>query len=549
MFKALLKKQFRQMVSGYAANIRKDKNGFGSPVRTLAVIALFVYVLGFFAVMFYNMADGICPVFISNGLSWFYFTYMSVIALVCALIMGIMNTKSQLYDAKDNELLLSLPIPTSMILFVRMIVLYLTNVFFVSLVMIPAYLVYGKHAGSVTDVSAGVGNVGGGGFAILSVAIISILFMALLVQVLSCVLGFLVAFLASKTKHKNLFTTIFSLAFLALYFYFYFYTQISTLLNTFLAEFMSIGQTIKSRVYPLYVYGMGMAGDVSSLLISCAVILVAFLLCYGLLSATFLKIVTTKKGHVRRKYRVGKLKSRKVEWTLLSKEFKRLLSSPVYLLNSAMGTLFMLVVCVLLIIKGNELLPMLSQVFPGADGIFPIFAAIAFCCTACMNTITAPSISLEGKNLWQIRSLPIPTQKILYAKVRVANCLTMLPAVIGVVICLFILRPEFFTGIFMLVLVINVTSFLSLFGLRTNLMHPNLTWVSEAQPVKQSMSTFITMFGGMGVTVILVLATLFLHKIIAQEWLMLIYSMVFMSMNRMLHRFICGRGCKIFESL
>lgn len=56
-------------------------------------------------------------------------------------------TYPTLYAARDNEFLLSLPIPPGTILLARMTGLYLLTLFFQVLVLLPAGIVYARYAG------------------------------------------------------------------------------------------------------------------------------------------------------------------------------------------------------------------------------------------------------------------------------------------------------------------------------------------------------------------------------------------------------------------
>ncbi len=66
-----------------------------------------------------------------------------------------------------------------------------------------------------------------------------------------------------------------------------------------------------------------------------------------------------------------------------------------------------------------------GQIFQGSDGIWmtSVACAAAVCMTAAMNDIVVPSVSLEGKNIWLIQSLPVKTRDILNAKLAVQHIL------------------------------------------------------------------------------------------------------------------------------
>ena len=51
----------------------------------------------------------------------------------------------------------------------------------------------------------------------------------------------------------------------------------------------------------------------------------------------------------------------------------------------------------------------------------------ALCMLASMNDMAAPSVSLEGKSLWLLQSLPVTPWQVLRAKLRLQLLLTAIP--------------------------------------------------------------------------------------------------------------------------
>ena len=58
------------------------------------------------------------------------------------VIGSVFNTYASLYQAKDNDLLMSLPIPALYILLIRVAGVYIVGLFYQLLVMIPTAIVY-----------------------------------------------------------------------------------------------------------------------------------------------------------------------------------------------------------------------------------------------------------------------------------------------------------------------------------------------------------------------------------------------------------------------
>ena len=112
---------------------------------------------------------------------------------------------------------------------------------------------------------------------------------------------------------------------------------------------------------------------------------------------------------------------------------------------------------------------------------------------AAMNDMAAPSVSLEGRNLWLAQSLPILPWQALRAKLSVQLALTGIPALFCCV-CLQIVCPASPVERVLLMLVPLLYVLLSaLFGLFLGVKMPNLTWTNELVPIKQSASVMIAL--------------------------------------------------------
>ena len=75
-------------------------------------------------------------------MEWLYFTIMAMVAIVLGAFGSVFNTYSSLYLAKDNDLLLSMPIPVRTILLSRLLSVYLMGLLYSGVVLLPAMIVY-----------------------------------------------------------------------------------------------------------------------------------------------------------------------------------------------------------------------------------------------------------------------------------------------------------------------------------------------------------------------------------------------------------------------
>ena len=96
----------------------RDKKGL------LLYVFFYVFLFGFLAVIFYNMAASLCGPLVEDGFGWLYIALMGIVGMSLGVFGSVFNTFASLYQAKDNDLLLSLPLPTRSILIARLFGVY-----------------------------------------------------------------------------------------------------------------------------------------------------------------------------------------------------------------------------------------------------------------------------------------------------------------------------------------------------------------------------------------------------------------------------------------
>lgn len=123
MLKVLLKKQLLEINRSIFFN---QKTGDRRSKGAIAVfIGLFAVLLLFLMGMFGFAAYALATIFIPQRLSWFYFSTVGGLSILFGVFGSVFNTYATLFLAKDNDLLLSMPIPVKYILISRLLGVYL----------------------------------------------------------------------------------------------------------------------------------------------------------------------------------------------------------------------------------------------------------------------------------------------------------------------------------------------------------------------------------------------------------------------------------------
>ncbi len=139
MFK-LLRVRAAQLLSSFTgAASEKKKRSKGYAVMIIIVVVICAVMLaGMFGVYFMQM----CEAFYAAGIGWFYFAMAGLVCFALCFVGSAFMSSYQLFRAKDNELLLSMPIKPGAILGSRMAALVMMNYLYGALVIIPAGVVW-----------------------------------------------------------------------------------------------------------------------------------------------------------------------------------------------------------------------------------------------------------------------------------------------------------------------------------------------------------------------------------------------------------------------
>lgn len=491
MLKALIRVRFASLFSSMFRT-KKTEAGMSTGKKVLFGI-LWIYVIAVLLFVFGALFFAFVPM-LATELNWFFFALAGLLAFFFSFIGSIFVTQSQLFDATDNELLLSMPIPTYYILLSRMLLLLILNYVYEGLIFAPALFVY---------VLSGYATALG-----IILLVIAYLVLPLLTLSLSCLCGWLLAVISSRLRHKNIIQVVLMLVFFLGYFYFI--QNSSDYLNSLIENGTAIAEAVEKAFPPFYFLGDAVAnGNLLSFLWYFLFCLVPIIPVYWLLSRFFIRITTTKKGQKKIAYHRGELRVNSPMKALILRELRFFLSLPMYMMNSLVGVIFCILIPFFLISQQETFFPFLSLIGPSAADAAGILVAVMMIFCASTNIVTAPSISLEGNRLWLLRSLPVPSKKILLAKAAL-HCLVCIPfLLISTLVGCIALGASLLSTILAVLFACAMTVLIALLGLIINLHMPKFDWLNETTCVKQSGSVMLTMFGGMGILVVPVLLYVF----------------------------------------
>ena len=486
-FKALVVLNLKAMLNSFRFGGRKKgKVRAASGIGAIGLMAfLGLYLSGVYSFLF---ASQFAPI----GMVHLVIMMMAVLAVVMGVMFTIFAAQGIIFGGKDNDLMLALPIPAFQLMLARTLALYLENLVFSIMVMIPAgaaYLFFGGEGGAV----------------FMIMLIICTVFLALLPTVIAIVVGYVLAWCSSKFGKRALVSNILYIGAFVLLMVFVFQLNFSIQTITVSAAMgIESGFSVWGVPFVLLMEAT-CQGNILSLLLFLALCAGPFFLAVWLFARRYKSIVTGLGAKsARNDYKLGTVAATDARRALLNKESKRFFGTPIYVFNAGIGLIFLLLGGVASLFFKGEIEELLYEM-SGAGVEMPIMPILCACMAfmVSMTAITPSSISLEGKQLWILKESPVPVESIFAVKVGF-QLLLELPCLL---ICSLCFGFAFSLGVvdtLVLFLINGVFAVLcAAMGLYVNLCLPKLDCPNDTLVVKNSASAMVGTFVPMAVCLVL----------------------------------------------
>jgi ABC-2 type transport system permease protein len=398
-----------------------------------------------------------------------------------SLIMSIYKIPGYLFSFRDYDLLMSLPLKPSAVLASKMIFIYLSNLAVSVVLGVPSLIIFGMKtdAGVVYYIFAAAAT----------------LINPLIPISIGALFAYILGRISARFRATNALLLIGSFAF-------------------FIA--LMIGPSLIGRVNAQQVQNSLPAINnlidilfwtrlfILALKESSFLYLAAFILVSLVFFGVFISILSKGFKSINSKmsekykasnYKITSLKTSGVLKALYIKELRFYFSSYIYVMNTAFGVVMMFLFSIGIAFFGKDTVARVMEI-PMADAYMAPVIALVFAFCIIFTFTTAPSISIEGKNLWIIKSLPLKTADIFWGKILLNLTLTVPTLLINTVIVAISFKMDAET-VFALFLVCLMYSFISpVIGLIINLYFPKMEWTSHIAVVKQSASVLLNMLAG-----------------------------------------------------
>lgn len=453
-------------------------------------------------------------------LEYVVLTLFALSISIFTFVEGIYKSGALLFNTKDDNLLFSLPIKKNTIFFIRVFKFYIFELMFNSLFLAPAMFIYAVNVLP--------------SFSYYLISLIALLVLPIVPIALSCIVGFIITFVASKFKGKNIFQTIFTTIFLLFILY------LSFNINGFIADIAqkasSISNLITKLYYPVGAY-VSLVNNFNIVTLFTYIIINIFILALILfiLGKLYFKINShSKKILISNRNTNYTIKTNSKMKSFVKKELNRFFTTSVFFVNAGFGLILFMIICIMVSLRFDSILESFASLSPEFDintirSNIPLFMFGLIVFTSSMTSITSSMISLEGKAITLLKSLPIKPLEIVLYKVITA-LIIMIPCIILGDIIVFIKFKFDFISILLILLASTILPLVSeLIGIIVNLKYPKVDATNDTEVVKQSLSSMISVFTGMGlIAATVVLLFTFLDKGISPSIILLILIAFYM---------------------
>ena len=528
---SLLKATFSQDMNIFKISLNNNSSKLKKIILPTFLFCLMLYSMGVYA---YAMAQILFPMQQMHVLITLYIVACTLISFV----EGIYKSQGILFDAKDNNLLLSLPIKKSHILVVRVLKLLTFQYLFNLMFLLPAFIVYAYYI--QPDINFYI------------IALITSILVPIIPTVCGSAIGYLIRLISSKVNKKKLIQFILS-AVITLG-VFVIIINMNNFINGLVTNAESVNETIIQMYYPIRLY-LNLIVEFN--LVDFVILLIINTIPLGVLvlvgAKYYYKIIyrISESGiNNARTFNVDKIRYRKPMTALALKETKRYFSSPIYILNTLVGPAILFITTISLCLKVINISASTTLLLPfDIESYLPaIYYALVV--TICgLTQITASAISVEGKTINLIRSLPVSEKTIFNSKICMSFIIQLPIVIISNFLFIFKFRVNLYYSLLIFGITLAAMFLISCLGLIINLKYPKMDANNDTEIVKQSMSSMIATFSGMIILGISVGLVIYLSSFMSLELALLYHLSLVAILGSISYIFLMKKGPNIYRKI
>lgn len=377
----------------------------------------------------------------------------------------------------DYDLLESMPIKRHYIILSKMIELYISALLVTLAFMIPSYFVY------INNVSVS--------YMFHVLYFITLLFVPCIPVVIATIIGYLMSYISTFFKRKDLVQLITGLA--VFFIAFYIGKNSFKIDAAHMGNFGKIILDFFNNYYPMTIFYKNIVIDeeIISLIIYLLINIFSFIILTLIITKTY-TFINSKlhQAQTSKNKNIKETGKSSITGALLKKDFKKLFSSSNYLLNTCVGVI-VLTLCIIGLLTSSSIgIAVVNEITGDSGKLIFSYSMLMF-----LGYIypTSISLSLEGKNFYILRVLPIKFKDIIKEK-NLFHLICGFPiAIITVLVIIFKTKMKFMYAIPVFILYVMTTLFHANLHLLLDMFFLNISWENEIKVIKRSIQSFLSL--------------------------------------------------------
>ncbi|PKK98970.1 MAG: hypothetical protein CVV57_03960 [Tenericutes bacterium HGW-Tenericutes-2] len=445
----------------------------------LVIIYSLVVFIGAIGYMFFDLGD----ILKQMGQTHILLSFLTIYSLSLSVIIVLFRASGSIFYYKDYDITAPLPIHPRTILWAKMTVLLLilyASSFVFTLPITFSYFYWN-------------------GFSVVGFLfyLIGFIFLPLVPVLVMSLISLLIAMITARFRKSKIINIILMFViFIGIFMVSFSFNDVET--NPLTGQ-INLFSGI-SKAYPPFAWFMDAVHNQSILS------LIYLVASNGILFFLFIYFIqgfvqrTNQRGiraNIKKNGKAITYQERSIVTALVQKEFKKFFSITLYAVNAGLGPVLLTVLSIASLFYTQQIEAFLGEmVGTGLDAEILIMGLVGF--SVAMTYTPAISLSLEGKNFWIIKSLPVKAETVMLSKI-IFNLLLILPiAIISILLFGFSLRIGVLNQLLLIFLVITFGILISFIDSSINLWVPKFDFMNEVEVIKQSAGVMLSVFGAFG---------------------------------------------------
>lgn len=462
----------------------------------ILIIFSLVYLVGMTLFMYGMLYRAVVQSALALGLGSLILSSTVLLAMIMVLIFGAFQINAVVFNSSDIEWYACLPLKPAAVFASKLGMVYLFELLVTMLLLIPAYLLYAIETGA--------------GAVFWIIAIVTLPLVPVIPLALSSIAALPLAKLSSKFRRRELMTVIFTVIVTVLFSAAYIgmssfsggiFTGDSSVMSGFLDNAEPVLR-LATSVFPPATWlslALTMSGNMflSLLLFLVTCVLSGAITLYlanklyyaGALSALETPAPAAKKS----KFRSSSVKTSGAVTAIAVTDFKLVIRSPIYLFNSLSSLYFAIMILIIPLMMRSQWDELRALLVETIEGVSPslalVITVLILVVSGLINPVASTTLSRAGRSFWVYKTIPVPPRTQITAKLLSSTMFSLLSAVL-VAASLCYLLPEFIPlAVASIVPAAFAAISTSAFAMIPDIISPKLKWDSEAEAMKQNMST------------------------------------------------------------